>query len=137
MQQNNFQKSNWFLFDMQNKVLGRTASKIANLLQGKNCIDFDKSKPSSNYVVVINAGKFRLTGSKLYQKTYYKHTSYLGHLKTKSVEYYITSNPSDVVIRSIKGMLPKNKLSTTLLKHLKVYPDSEHPHKNIKFEKEY
>ena len=130
------QYRSWYLYDLDGKVLGRVSTEIASILQGKHHVSYDRSRDTGDYVVVINASKFKLTGSKFEQKYYYKHSGYIGNLKKQSIKDKMKTTPSDIIINSVSGMLPKNKLRDRMLKRLKVYLDSDHPHKNIKFTKE-
>ena len=123
----------WFIFDAENKVLGRLSTEIATLLRGKNKVDFMNHKDGGDYVVVINAEKVVLTGHKEDQKRYYKHTSYIGNLKTKTVPELRAKNPEFIIEHSVLGMLPKNKLQDEFMKRLKIYKGNSHPHQNIKF----
>lgn len=123
----------WYLFDLNEKILGRASSEIAIILQGKNLVKFNRSTDCGNFVVVINAEKFKLTGSKMEQKYYYKHSGYIGNLKQESIKDKLASNPCEIVEHSIRGMLAKNKLRGSMLKRLKIYSGPEHPHQNIKF----
>jgi len=126
----------WYFYDLSDKVLGRASSEIASILLGKHLTSYNRSSDCGDCVVAVNAAKFRLTGSKIDQKHYYKHSGYIGNLKTESLGERIKLSPEKVVINSISGMLPKNKLRAQILKRLKVYGNENHPHQNIKFVKE-
>ena len=118
----------WFIVDAQDKILGRLATQIANTLRGKRKVDFTPHIDSGDFVIVINASKIKLTGSKPQKKIYYKHTFRLGGLKQVVAEDLIKRHPDEVIKRAVKGMLPKNILGRQLLRKLKVYPGAEHPH---------
>jgi large subunit ribosomal protein L13 len=122
----------WLLIDAENKVLGRLAAKIATILRGKDNPAFTPNYDSGNFVVVINAGRVKLTGKKMENKDYHYHTFYPGGLKTIKVSEMFEKHPEDVLYRAVKGMLPKNRLGRTLIKKLKIYAGSEHPHKSQK-----
>ena len=124
---------NWRLIDMDGKILGREATKIATYLQGKYKSDWKPNLDTGDYVVVVNVENLKVTGKKLDQKFYYKHTGYIGNLKQQSLKQKMEKNPADVLIIAVKGMLPKNKQSEQIIKRLKVYSGKEHPHVNIKF----
>ena len=122
----------WYLCDINGKVLGRESSKIASILQGKHLTKFSRNSDCGDNVIVINASKFILTGSKMDTKMYYKHTGYIGNLKQVSLKEKLVKSPCDIVKRSVAGMLPKNLLRDSMLKRLHIYSGEEHPHKNIK-----
>lgn len=125
-------QNNWYIIDLSDKVLGRSASKIAKVLIGKNSTDYAPNKEAGNYVIAVNAANIVLTGNKENSKKYYKHTGYLGNLRTVEYKDLLKNAPEKVVISAVSGMLPKNKLKDKLLKKLKVYPNQDHPHMNIK-----
>lgn len=104
----------------KNKVLGRLATEVADLLRGKGNPDFAPNKICGVKVIIVNASKIRLTGNKIEQKNYYRHTGYIGNLKTLSLKEAI-KNPDFVIRHAIVGMLPKNKLSKEWIKNLTVY----------------
>lgn len=118
----------WYLVNAQGKVLGRLASKVANILRGKGKPIFTPYLDVGDHVIVINAAKVRLTGSKLTQKTYYRHSGYPGGLKSISAEKLLSQHPERVVEHAIRGMLPKNKLGDAIFRKLKVYGGEDHPH---------
>jgi large subunit ribosomal protein L13 len=130
--QSNIQRD-WYLIDAKDKALGRVATEIADLLRGKKKVDFAPNADKGDYVVVINADKFVLTGKKEETKRYYKHTGYLGNLKTTTVAELKEKKPGEVLKKAVTGMLPKNKLQDEFLGRLKVYADETHPHANVKF----
>lgn len=127
----NIEKS-WYLCDIDSKVLGRESSKIASILQGKYLARYNRNLDCGDNVIVINADKFILTGSKADTKVYYKHTGYIGNLKKVTLKEKLSESPCDIVKRSVKGMLPKNLLRDNMIKRLHIYSGSDHPHKNIK-----
>ena len=118
----------WYLVDVDNKVLGRVATQIANVLRGKNKPTFTPSVDTGDFVVVVNAAKIALTGKKMSDKTYYSHSGYVGGLKEISAGKLIDKKPEDLIKKAVKGMLPKNKLARHMLKKLKIYAGEAHPH---------
>jgi len=118
----------WHLVDAEDKVLGRLAVKIATILSGKNKAQYSPNADLGDFVVVVNAEKVKVTGSKFTQKNYYHHTGYPGGLKTKSFEKMQEDTPEKIIEKAVKGMLPKNKLANQIIKKLKVYSGSLHPH---------
>jgi len=121
-------QQSWYLVDADNKVLGRLASELAKILRGKNKPDFTPHVDTGDYVVVINAEKVNLTGNKLKDKVYYRHSGYPGGIKSMTAEDLKAKRPEDLVRLAVKGMLPKNRLGRKLFKKLKVYAGAEHPH---------
>lgn len=124
---------NWYLLDAKGKILGRLATEIADLLRGKNKTSFAPNADGGDNVVVINADQFILTGKKEEQKRYYKHTGYLGNLKTTTVGELKEKKPGEVLKIAVNGMLPKNRLQKKFLARLKLYSTEAHPHADIKF----
>ncbi len=118
----------WFVVDAQGKVLGRLASRIAMVLRGKNKPEFTPHLDTGDFVVVVNAGQVKLTGRKLDQKIYYRHSGYMGGLKETSARQMLKRKPEEVLRHAVRGMLPKNSLGRHLLKKLKIYTGAEHPH---------
>ena len=118
----------WHLVDAEDKVLGRLAVKIATILSGKNKAQYSPNADLGDFVVVVNAEKVKVTGNKFSQKNYYHHTGYPGGLKTKSFEKMQEDYPEKIIEKAVKGMLPKNKLANQIIKKLKVYSGSVHPH---------
>ncbi len=118
----------WWLVDAEGKVLGRMASEIAQVLRGKNKPIFTPHVDTGDFVIVINADKVRFTGNKLEGKVYYRHSGYIGGLKSITAERLLDKKPTEVVRKAVKGMLPKNRIGRELLKKLKVYTGGEHPH---------
>jgi large subunit ribosomal protein L13 len=119
---------NWYLVDAEGKILGRLASKIANIIRGKTKADFTPHFNSGDKVVVINAEKVRLTGNKMSDKTYTRYSGYPGGLKTRNPKEILEKKPSDLLRMAVKGMLPKNRLQSVYLKNLHIYAGPEHPH---------
>ena len=120
----------WVLFDASDKILGRFATKIADKLRGKDKPTFTPHVDGGDFVVVINADKVKVTGNKAEQKKYYKHSLYPGGLIEKSYKEVLESTPERIIENAVKGMLPKNKLGKSIIKKLKVYSGSEHPHES-------
>ena len=118
----------WLLLDARDETLGRLSSKIASILMGKNKAQYTPHNDLGDYVVVVNAEKIRVTGNKDIQKKYYKHTGYPGGLKSSTFSEIIEKNPENVILKAVKGMLPKNKLSNSMISKLKVYEGYNHPH---------
>jgi large subunit ribosomal protein L13 len=121
-------KKLWYLVDANDKVLGRLANDIANLLRGKGKPIFSPHMDTGDFVVVVNAEKIRLTGDKLKGKVYYHYSGYPGGLKTITAEKLLAKRPEELIRRAVKGMLPKNKLGRKVFKKLKVYAGPDHPH---------
>ncbi len=118
----------WWVVDATDKNLGRMASEIAQKIRGKHKPQFTPNADTGDFVIVINAEKIKMTGSKPVEKKYYRHSRFFGSLKTKSLEQMIEQDPAFVIEDAVKGMLPKNKLSFSLIKKLKAYKGAEHPH---------
>jgi large subunit ribosomal protein L13 len=118
----------WFVIDAKDKVLGRLAAETASILRGKNKPQFTPYCDAGDFVVIINASKVRLTGKKLQQKLYYRHTGYQGGLKVTQAETLMKTKPEQVFWFAVKGMLPKNTLGRAQLKKLKIYSGDAHPH---------
>ncbi len=121
-------QKNWHLVDAEGKVLGRLAVKIASILSGKNKPRYSPNADLGDFVIVVNAEKVKVTGNKFTQKKYFHHTGYPGGLKTKSFEKMQNDSPEKIIEKAVKGMLPKNKLANQIIKKLKVYSGSAHPH---------
>ena len=118
----------WLLLDARDETLGRLSSKIASILMGKNKAQYTPHNDLGDYVVVVNAEKIRVSGNKDIQKKYYKHTGYPGGLKSSTFSEIIEKNPKNLILKAVKGMLPKNKLSSSMISKLKVYEGDNHPH---------
>jgi large subunit ribosomal protein L13 len=119
---------NWYVVNADGMVLGRLASAVAARLRGKNSPLFTPHSDMGDSVIVINADKVVLTGRKLVQKNYYRHSGYMGGLKVTSAQEMMAKKPEDVIRFAVKGMLPKNRLGRQLFKKLKVYAGDQHPH---------
>ena len=121
-------KPEWRVINADGKTLGRLSSEIATLLQGKHRAGYVPYLNTGDYVVVINAEKIRVTGSKLEQKKYYRHSGYQGGLKETTLQELLATYPERVIQQSVKGMLPKNTPGKRMLSRLKVYAGENHPH---------
>lgn len=121
-------KRNWVLIDLDNQVVGRAASRVAQILRGKHRPSFVPHVDNGDFVVAINAAKVRLTGNKLKDKHYRGHSGYPGGLKDITAEKLLKKNPERIFRDAVWGMLPKNRLSRQLMKKLKIYPGADHPH---------
>ena len=119
----------WYVVDAKDKTLGRLASSIAQILRGKNKVNFSPNLDMSDFIIVINAEKVILTGNKKNTKEYWRHTGYPGGQKTVSYKKMLDEKPDQIIRTAVKGMLPHNKLGRKLLNHLKVYSGTVHPHK--------
>jgi len=121
-------KRDWYVVDVEGQTLGRIASQIANRLRGKHKPEFAPHMDNGDFIVVVNASKIKVTGTKLNDKKYYNHSGYPGGLRTRTLGEMMARKPEEVIIKAVRGMLPKNRLSSALLKKLKVYAGSDHPH---------
>ena len=121
-------EKDWFLVDAEDKILGRLAAKVAAVLRGKTKPIFTPYLDTGDFVVVINAQKIKLTGTKLKDKQYYHHTGYPGGIKSINAKDLLQKKPEEVIRKAVRGMLPKNKLGRQMLTKLKVYPGKDHPH---------
>ena len=118
----------WYVIDATNEVLGRLASQIAKILRGKNKPGYTPHADCGDYVIVINADKVKLTGKKMTDKVYVRHTGYPGGQRFATPADYLAKKPTFVIEKAVKGMLPKTRLGEHILKNLKVYAGEEHPH---------
>jgi large subunit ribosomal protein L13 len=118
----------WHVINASDKVLGRLATQVANILMGKHKPMFSPNLDTGDFVVIINAEKIRITGNKAKQKLYYRHSGYPGGLKSISFEKMMQTNPVRVIEHAVKGMLPHNRLGAKMIKKLKVYTGDTHPH---------
>lgn len=118
----------WYVVDAENKVLGRLASEIASRLRGKHKPTFSPFMDNGDFIIVTNADKIQLTGNKLDDKKYYRHTGYMGGIKEASAKELLAKHPTELITKAVKGMLPKNKMGRAQLKKLKVYAGAKHPH---------
>ena len=121
-------KDKWYVVDAKGEVVGRLASRIASVLRGKNDATFHPAVNPQNHVVVLNADKAILTGRKLKQKQYHRHSGYPGGLKSETAESLHKRKPGEVLRIAVKGMLPKTKLGDALLTNVRFYTDDKHPH---------
>ena len=118
----------WCVVDADGKVLGRIATEIARRLRGKHKPTFCNFQDNGDFVVVVNADRVHLTGTKWDDKVYYRHTGFMGGIKDRTAKEVREKSPEDLIVMAVKGMLPKNKLGRAQLKKLKVYAGAEHPH---------
>ena len=119
---------NWYIVDATDKTLGRMASEIATILRGKHKPIFTPHVDTGDYVIVINAEKLHVTGRRMDEKRYYRHSGYPGGLRSRTLRQMLAQYPDRVVREAVRRMLPKNNLGRHMLKKLKVYAGSEHPH---------
>ena len=119
---------NWYLVDAQNKTLGRLSTEIATRLCGKHKPIYTPHVDTGDYIVVVNASKIRVTGNKMTDKIYYKHSGYIGNLKSENLETMLEKYPERVLMKSVRGMLPKSKLGNAMIKKLRVFAGPEHTH---------
>jgi large subunit ribosomal protein L13 len=118
----------WYLVDAEGQTLGRLATRIADTLRGKNKPQYTPHVDTGDFVVVINAEKVAVTGQKLDQKRYYRHSGYPGGLRSRTLREQLERRPTEVIRTAVKGMLPKNRLAARQLTKLKIYAGPEHPH---------
>ena len=118
----------WYVVDADGQVLGRFATGIAKLLIGKDRPQFTPGQDCGAFVVVLNADKIRVTGTKLLNKKYYNHSGYPGGMRTRTLQYRMQRDPQEVIRDAVKGMLPQNKLGKRLITKLKVYTGTQHQH---------
>ena len=118
----------WFVVDAENKVLGRLASEIAARLRGKHKPNFSPHMDVGDFIVVVNADKVKLTGNKLDNKVYYRHSGYMGGIKEQTAKEVLEKKPTELLKMAVRGMLSKNSLGRKQLKKLKIYTGTEHPH---------
>ena len=121
-------KHKWYVVDAKDAILGRLAAKVATYLRGKNKPVFTPHVDTGDFIVVVNAEKIRVTGKKLDGKIYYHHSGYPGGLKTQTLRKRLAEKPEQVITDAVWGMLPKNRLGRAMIKKLKVYTGSGHPH---------
>lgn len=121
-------KENWYVIDAKDKILGRLASRVAYRIRGKNNPLFSPHVDTGDWVIIINADKIRMTGNKLDQKKYYRHSGYIGGLTTETAKELLAKKPEEVIKKAVRGMLPKNRLGRKLGKKLFVYAGDQHPH---------
>jgi ribosomal protein L13, bacterial type len=118
----------WYVVDADNQVLGRLAAQIAHRLRGKHKPEFAPHMDNGDFIIVVNCEKIRVTGNKMADKMYYRHSGYVGGLKETSLEKLLAKRPQLALMHAIKGMLPKNRLGRAMLKKLRIYAGAEHPH---------
>jgi len=118
----------WCLVDAKDKVLGRLASQLASRLRGKHKAEYTPHADVGDYIVVLNAGQVRVTGAKMTDKIYYRHTEYPGGLKSQSLQEMLEKHPIRALEVAVKGMLPKGPLGRQMFRKLKVYSGAAHPH---------
>ena len=118
----------WYVIDAEGQTLGRLSSEIAKILRGKNKPTFTPHIDTGDNVIVINAEKIKVTGKKMDQKIYYKHSDYPGGMRETTLKEMLDKQPTDVITLAVKGMLPKGPLGRTMIEKLHVYAGAEHPH---------
>jgi large subunit ribosomal protein L13 len=118
----------WYVVDAEGQTLGRLAVRIADALRGKNKPTFTPHVDTGDFVVVVNAGKVAVTGKKLDDKFYYRHSGYPGGLRTRTLREQLERRPTEVLRKAVKGMLPRNRLGRAQIRKLKIYAGAEHPH---------
>src|SRR5678816_338447 len=119
----------WWVVDASDKPLGRLASRVAAVLRGKHKVLYTPHVDTGDFVIVINASRVKVTGSKATQKQYYRHSGYPGAIKKETFEHVIISKPEIPIKQAVKGMLPKNVLGRKMIAKLKIYKSAEHPHR--------
>ena len=120
--------SKWYEIDANNAVVGRLATVVSKILRGKNKATYTPHMDTGDFVIVKNIEKIKFTGSKFQNKKYYKHTGYPGGLKSSTFSEMIEKEPENTILKAVKGMLPKNKLSNSMISKLKIYAGDNHPH---------
>jgi large subunit ribosomal protein L13 len=118
----------WWVVDLEGQILGRAATRIAAVLRGKHKPTFTPNQDSGDFVIVLNADKIKLTGAKMLDKKYRRHTGYPGGLKEEAAQEALAKHPEDVVRAAVWGMLPKNVLGRRVIKKLKIYRGAQHEH---------
>jgi large subunit ribosomal protein L13 len=118
----------WYVVDAEGQTLGRLATRIADTLRGKNKAQYTPHVDTGDFVVVVNAEKIAVTGKKLDEKLYHRHSGYPGGLRTRTLREQLDRRPTEVLRKAVKGMLPRNRLSRAQLTKLKIYAGPEHPH---------
>lgn len=122
-------RRDWYVVDADGKTLGRLATELARRLRGKHKPEYTPHVDTGDYIIVVNAEKIRVTGSKLKDKLYHRHTGYIGNMKSEPLEKLLQRAPEQAIELAVKGMLPRNPLGRQMFKKLKVMRGSEHPHK--------
>ncbi|MBA2614493.1 MAG: 50S ribosomal protein L13 [Actinobacteria bacterium] len=118
----------WFVVDAEGEILGRLATRIADTLRGKGKPEYTPHVDSGDFVVVVNAEKIAVTGKKMEQKRYYRHSGYPGGLRERTLREELDRRPTEVIRKAVKGMLPRNRLANRQITKLKIYAGPEHPH---------
>jgi large subunit ribosomal protein L13 len=118
----------WYVVDAEGRTLGRLATQIADALRGKRKPEYTPHIDTGDFVIVVNAEKIRVTGDKLHQKVYYRHSGYPGGIRSRTLEEMLARRPEEVIRKAVKGMLPRNRLGRAQLRKLKVYAGPDHPH---------
>jgi large subunit ribosomal protein L13 len=118
----------WYVVDAEGQTLGRLATRIADTLRGKDKAQYTPHVDTGDFVVVVNAEKIAVTGKKLDEKRYYRHSGYPGGLRSRTLREQLERRPTEVLRKAVKGMLPRNRLARTQLTKLKIYAGPEHPH---------
>jgi large subunit ribosomal protein L13 len=124
----NDRERNWLLVDATGQTLGRLATQIAVALRGKNKPEYTPHVDTGDFIVVVNAEKIQVTGNKLDQKRYYRHSGYPGGLRSRTLREQLDRRPEEVLRKAVKGMLPRNRLARQQITKLKIYAGPEHPH---------
>ena len=122
-------KKRWLLIDATDKIIGRLASNVANILIGKSKTDYQPGGDNGDFVIIINSDEAKFTGRKLNHKFYYKNTGYPGGLRSINAAELMKKDSTEVLKKAVKGMLPKNKRQDLLMRRLKIYTNSSHPHR--------
>jgi large subunit ribosomal protein L13 len=118
----------WYLVDAEGKTLGRLATRVADTLRGKNKAQYTPHVDTGDFVIVVNAEKIAVTGKKLEDKRYYRHSGYPGGIRSRTLQEQLDRRPTEVIRKAVKGMLPRNRLARAQLTKLKVYAGPDHPH---------
>ncbi len=121
-------RRDWYVVDATDKTLGRLATELARRLRGKHKPEFTPHVDTGDHIVVVNAARIRVTGNKMRDKMYYRHTGYIGNLKSTNLAGLMEKNPEQVLELAVKGMLPKNRLGRAMFKKLRVFAGPEHSH---------
>tara|TARA_B100000287_G_scaffold422931_1_gene465551 strand:+ start:1430 stop:1858 length:429 start_codon:yes stop_codon:yes gene_type:complete len=121
-------EKDWWIADADSQILGRLASRVAQVIRGKHKVNYVPHMDNGDCVVVVNAEKILVTGKKEEKKSYFRHTGYAGGVKTTTLSHMRRTYPERIIENAVKGMLPHNKLGRRMLKHLKVYAGPDHPH---------
>ena len=120
----------WHLIDATNQNLGRLATQVATLLRGKHKAEYTPNMDMGDFVIIVNAKNINATGNKMQDKVYYKHTGYIGHMKSIALKDLLEKDAKRVIESAVKGMIPRNPLGRAMMKKLKIYNESNHPHQS-------